>query len=275
MGLGTRNALHPWDHQEGVPRSSERGRSWPRSCEISDGCEVSVMETRLRSRRKDSEKEVAALQAQIVTRATAKKAQEAGIDPEVLTGSKTPPAAKAESPTNRGSSQKTRLSTKRPRDALTGTSKRFKEARRTTRTAARSGDPKPGANRGSTPEAGPSTDKGVPADPKLSGQQPDSAVAMDRRQKTSGDGSRDKGTSAEDVSRAMLSPRRFICSSCIRSLRACCSCVLRLVKAGSAWILRKQPISHRQWACLIVSHSCAESHVGVALYSTILLTTGS
>ncbi len=87
------------------------------------------METRLRTRRKDSEKEAAAFQSQIVTRATAKKAQEAGIDPEVLSGDKTPPAAKAESPTKRGSSQKTKLSTKRQRDNRSGTPKRLRRRR--------------------------------------------------------------------------------------------------------------------------------------------------
>ena len=165
------------------------------------------METRLSTRRNDSEKETAAFQSQIVTRATAKKAQEAGINPEVLSGDKTPPTAKAESRTRRESSQKTKLSTKRQRDNRSGTPKQPKEAKRASTSAAKSIDNRPSANKTSAVEAGPSA-KDTREDPKP-GQQTDTAPSMDRRQRASGDGSREKDANAEDVSRTMLSSCRF------------------------------------------------------------------
>ena len=164
------------------------------------------METRLRTRRKDSEKEVAALQSQIVTRATAKKAQEAGLDPELLTRDSTPPAAKRESPPQRGSSQKAKSSTKRQRDTRSGTPKRSREAKRATRAAVKTAEGKVSPPKGDTGETGPSTGKDIQAEPKPSSQQPDGAAAMDRRQRTSGDGSGRKDTSAEEVSMGIYTP---------------------------------------------------------------------
>ena len=176
---------------------------WPRHCDTSDGCEVTVMETRLRTRRKDSEKEAAAFQSQIVTRASVRKAQEAGIEPELLSGDKTPPAAQAESPIKRGSSQKTKLSTKRQRDNRSGTPKRSKEAKKASTSAAKSVDNRPAVDKDSAVEAGPSAGKAVHEDPKPA-QQSDTAFSMDRRQRASGDGPRDKDANAEDVSRTKL-----------------------------------------------------------------------
>ena len=166
------------------------------------------METRFRTRRKDSDKGTAAFQSQIVTRATARKAQDAGINPELLSGNKTPPTAKGGSPTKRGSSQKTKLSTKRQRDNRSGTPKRIKETKRPNKFAANSEDNRPSVNKASAVEAGPSAGRDVQEDPKP-GQQPDRALSMDRRQRKSGDGSRDKEANAEDVSRAMSSSCRF------------------------------------------------------------------
>ena len=165
------------------------------------------METRLRTRRNDSEKETAAFQSQIVTRATAKKAQEAGVKPELLSADKTPPAAQAGSRTKRGSSQETKLSTKRQRDNRSGTPKQFKEAKRASTSAAKSADSRPSAHKASAVEASPSA-KETREDPKP-GQESETAPSMDRRQRASGDGLRDKDTSAEDVSRTMLSSCRF------------------------------------------------------------------
>lgn len=193
---------------ERCPYLTSAQRKWSRHCDTSDGCEVTVMETRLRTRRNDSQKETAAFQSQIVTRATAKKAQDAGIDPELLPGEKTPPVAKAASPTRRGSSQKTKLSTKRQRDNRSGTPKRVKEAKRASTSAAKSGDNRPSVNKASAVDAGPSAGRDVHEDPKP-GQQPDRALSMDRRQRASGDGSRDKDANAEDVSRAMSPSCRF------------------------------------------------------------------
>ena len=157
------------------------------------------METRLRTRRRDSEKEVAALQTQIVTRATARKAQEAGVNPISLTDIQTPPAPAAEDPSRRGSSQKAKSSTKRPRDTRSGTPKRPREAKRSTRSARKTADAKSSPNKDSTVEAGPSTGKDIVAQPQHLAPQPDSTTAMDRRHKSSGDGSGHRESSAEDV----------------------------------------------------------------------------
>jgi hypothetical protein len=167
------------------------------------------METRLKTRRKDSEKEVAALQLQIVTRATVKRAQEAGLDPEFLTRDIKPPAAKRESLPLRGLSQKAKARTKRQRDTRSVTPRPSREVKRGTRAAAKTAEGKGSPSKGDTGETGPSPGKDIPADPKPSSQQADSAAAMDRRQRTSGDGSSRKDTSAEEVSMGMYTPCIF------------------------------------------------------------------
>ena len=172
------------------------------------------METRLRTRRSDSEKEVAALQTQIVTRATARKAQAAGLDPNSLTDTQPALSPVAEGPSKRGSSQKAKSSTKRPRDTRSETPKRPREAKRSIRSARKTLDAKPSPNKDSTVEAGPSTGKVTVAEPHHPVPQPDSTTAMDRRHKASGDGSGHRESSAEDVRIAMaaaLSFHVFLC----------------------------------------------------------------
>ncbi len=178
------------------------------------------METRLRTRRRDSEKEVAALQTQIVTRATARKAQAAGLDPNSLTDNQTALSPVAEGSFRRGSSQKAKSSTKRPRDTRSGTPKRPREAKRSFRSARKFLDAKPSPKKDSTVEAGPSTGKDTVAGPHHPVPQPDITTAMDRRHKASGDGSGQRESSADDVRIAMaaaLSFHVFLCprDSCV------------------------------------------------------------
>ena len=52
--------------------------------QTSDGLKVRVMETRLRAKRKDTEREAAKLESQVVTRSAAKKARAAGIAAPLL-----------------------------------------------------------------------------------------------------------------------------------------------------------------------------------------------
>ena len=174
------------------------------------------METRLRTRRRDSQKEVAALQTQIVTRATARKAQEAGFDPSSLTENQTAPTPAAEGPSRRGSSQKAKSSTKRLIDTRSRTPKRPREARRSIRSARKTLDAKPSPNKDSTVEAGPATGKDTVAEPQHLVPQPDSTTAMDRRHKASGDGSGHRESSAEDVRITMAAALSFHVLLCPR-----------------------------------------------------------
>ena len=167
------------------------------------------METRLRTRRRDSEKEVAALQTQIVTRATARKAQEAGVNPTLSIDYQTALSPVAEGPSRRGSSQKAKSSTKRLRDTRSVTPNCPREAKRSIRSARKTLDAKPSPKKDSTVEAGPSTGKDTTAEPQHPVSQPNSTTAMDRRHKASGDGSGHREGSAEDVRVALAAALSF------------------------------------------------------------------